>query len=136
MNEKEVQRRLATIDPLFEPTRSVLALREAVSFVAGRLAEKQVAATQETQERIASVRMITRLTILDDSAGCLERIQKALVAIQKELSNTEALANVRIPESIVSIRFDTAVIALANSLLGIILGLSLYRNDGNSEDRG
>jgi hypothetical protein len=124
-NQNAVMRELVNIDPLFSPTRSVEKLVGAVAFVEAQLREKGVNISANTAGKFTDVRRVDRNMIIARPSESLDLIHFALLALQQELPATEDLQMVRVPESVEAMRLVTSVIALANSLLSIIRGLSL-----------
>jgi hypothetical protein len=127
-NTNSIQRRLVRIDPLFSPTRSVLALLHAVEFVGVELSLKNVAVSDSVRTKIEQVNQIKPANIIERPTYTLESIREALVAIKAELPDSADRDLVRVPETADSMRFVSCVIALANALLGIIRLLSLLPN--------
>lgn len=124
-NQNTVMRNLVNIDPLFSPTRSVEKLVGAVAFVEAQLRERGVNISPDTAGKFEAVRRVDRSMIITRPSESLDIIHGALLALSPELPSTEDLKTVSIPESVDAMRLVTSVVALANSLLAIIRGLSL-----------
>ena len=124
-NKNTVIRNLVNIDPLFSPTRSVEKLVGAVAFVEAQLRERGVNISPDTAGKFEAVRRVDRSMIITRPSESLDIIHGALLALSPELPSTEDLKTVSIPESVDAMRLVTSVVALANSLLAIIRGLSL-----------
>ncbi len=124
-NQNAVMRNLVNIDPLFSPTRSVEKLVAAMAFVEALLREKSVDISADTAGKFTAARRVDRNMIITRPSESLDFIHLALLALQPELPVTEDLQMVRVPKSVDAMRLVTSVIALANSLLSIIRGLSL-----------
>lgn len=124
-NQNAVMRNLVNIDPLFSPTRSVEKLVDAMAFVEAQLRERGINISADTAGKFTDARGVDRNMIITRPSESLDFIHFALLALQPELPVTEDLQLVRIPESVEAMRLVTSVIALANSLLAIIRGLSL-----------
>lgn len=118
-------RRLVQIDPLFNPTRSVLALYSAIEFAHHQAVEKKVSLSQELTEKLAHARTINSATIIESPSLTLETLRDVLADFNSEMPKTNELALVRVPESVDSMRFVTSVETLANTLLALIRGLNL-----------
>lgn len=124
-SQNTVMRNLVNIDPLFSPTRSVEKLVGAMAFVEAQLRQRGVCISSATADKFAAVRSVSTSMIITRPSESLDLIHGALLALRPELPSTEDLQAVSIPESVNAMRLVTSVIALANSLLAIIRGLSL-----------
>ena len=125
LNPLAIMRRLATIDPLFQPTRSILALLSAIEFVESQLREKKVPVSAELVSMMATAKKTTFAQIIEKPTLTMENIRDTLIAIRTALPDTAELSQLRIPESVHAMRYVTSVEALANALLSIIRALDL-----------
>lgn len=125
LNSSTIIRRLVTIDPPFQPTRSLLALLHAVTFVESQLSERKVSLSAGAVTKITEVKNLTSTQIIERPTLTMESIRNALIAIRAELPTSGDLRNLPIPETVDSMRYVSSVEALANSLLAFIRGLDL-----------
>lgn len=125
LNPLAIMRRLATIDPLFQPTRSMLALLSAVEFVESQLREKKVFVSAELATKMATVKKTPFGQIIEKPTLTMESIRDTIIAIRAELPDSAELSQLSIPESVHSMRFVTSVEGLANALMSIIRALDL-----------
>lgn len=125
LNPLTIMRRLATVDPLFQPTRSMLALLSGIEFVESQLREKKVPVSAELAAKMAAAKKPTFAQIIESPTMTMENIRDTLIAIREELPDTAELSQLSIPETVHAMRYVTSVEALANALLTIIRALDL-----------
>ncbi len=120
LNSSQINRRLSTVNPLEQPTRSMLALLHAVEFVESLIQEKRLEISPALSSKIAHTKALSPNEIIGQPTATMEAIRDTLVSIRAELPNTESSLSVRIPDAVSAMLYVSSVEDLANALLAII----------------
>lgn len=114
---------MVQIDPIFQPTRSVLALISAVGFVRAQAGQAKLPISAQLTDKLITISHFNDSTIIEHPSRVLETIKEGLQLLVKELPQTKMMQSVRVPDDVSSMRFVTSVEALANALRVIISAL-------------
>ncbi len=92
LNSSTIIRRLVTINPLFQPTRSLLALLHAVDFVESQLSENNLRLSNGVIAKMAEVKNITPAQIIEKPTLTMESIRNYACCHPRRIAKYGSLA--------------------------------------------